>query len=47
MLHAHFLELAAVDREVLRGLVGVNLRSKLFYTPKSHVVEDMEIRMAR
>lgn len=47
MLHAHFLELAASDREVLRGLVGVSVRSKLFYTPKSHVVEHMEIRMAR
>jgi hypothetical protein len=32
---------------VLRGLVGVSVRSKLFYTPKSHVVEHMEIRMAR
>lgn len=47
MVHSHFLELALADREILKGLIGINARSKLFYTPKSHVVEDMEIRMAR
>ncbi len=46
-LHAHFLELKASNREILKGLVGISAKSKLFYTPKSHVVEDMEIRMAR
>ena len=47
MVHSHFLELSIADREILKGLIGINARSKLFYTPKSHVVEDMEIRMAR
>ena len=47
LLHSHFLELNAQNREVLKQLVGISHRSRLYYTPKSHVVEDMEIRMAR
>lgn len=47
VLKGHFLELNAQNRDVLKGLIGVSVKSRLFYTPKSHVVEDMEIRMAR
>lgn len=46
-IHAHFMEFKASNRDVLKELVGVSYKSKLYYTPKSHVVEDMEIRMAR
>ncbi len=47
ILNSHFLEFKEKDRQILKGLIGVNHQSKLYYSPKSHVVEPMEIRMAR
>ena len=47
ILHSHFLELKCVNRSVFKELIGINTKSSLFYTPKNHVVQDMEIRMAR
>lgn len=47
MVKSHFLELKTISREVLKSLIGVSLKSQLFYSPKYHSIEEMEIRMAK
>jgi hypothetical protein len=47
VVRSHFLEFKVQNREVLKRLIGVSYTSRVFYSPKSHVNEEMEIRMAR
>lgn len=47
MVRNHFLEFKVQNREILKKLIGVSYMSRVFYSPKSHVNEEMEIRMAR
>lgn len=47
LIKSHFLEFKLKDVNILRNLIGISTNSKVFYSPKSHVNERLEIRMAR
>ncbi len=47
MVRGHFLELKSINKEILKGLIGVSYKSQLFYSPKYHSIEEMEVRMAK
>ena len=47
ILRSHFFEFKVIDASILKKLIGINSKSRVYYSPKSHVNEEMEIRMAR
>lgn len=47
MVNNHFFELKTINKEILKGLIGISYKSKLFYSPKYHSIEEMEVRMAK
>ena len=47
IVRAHFFEFKILDPNVLKKLIGISSKSRVYYSPKSHVNEDLEIRMAR
>ena len=47
LLRSHFLEFKTKDSTIMEDLIGVSSSSKVYYSPKSHVNESLEIRMAR
>lgn len=47
ILNNHFFNFKLQNSDILRNLIGINSRSRVYYSPKTHVNESMEIRMAR